>query len=396
MKIFNKTYSGKIKRAISEGLISPSALPEAYIKKESNTTIDTENIESKFPARIFNIVSKNKSVEITTNTLGIKITDIVDESGTPYYSYLTKEIKTPRVLSKLDTYARNGITYINTTKDYIQDGDELIFIKDVYSLNLWERSDKIAIRRLKDRFKITVKTTNPDNLIIDLKVKSIFTPSIRNNWMSFYDCIYNTVNNTPAYLYTHSFEYYDKVEIHENTENISLRDIPISEISIQLVDENYKKISYKTYRSNLYVNLELLSNSYINVTRENEQSNIVVSKESSEVDISLFRVLRDETVLQELDLNPYLGSNLYKGRAERLFFVWETATKYTQDFNVPFGCERIELDFNKVLNRKKETLRVNNVIITEDNTTLRNNNNFNTSQYLGKTDLNKLLTFITV
>lgn len=394
--LFSKTYSGKIKRAISEGLISPSALPEAYIKKESNTTINTENIESKYPARIFSIIPKSKSVEVTTNTLGIKITDIVDASGKPYYKFLTTSVSNSRVLTKLDTYTYNGVTYVNTDKDYIQDGDNLIFLKDVQSLNLWDRSPNISIRRLKDRFKITIKTDTPEKLTIDLKVKSIFTPSIRNNWMSFYDCVYNTIDNKPAYLYTHSFEYYDKVEIHENSTGVSLRDIPISNIEIQTIDENYKKISYKTYRSNLYINLELLNNSHISIVRVNEQSNLNITRDLSAANINLFKITKTETLLKELELNPYLSTDLYKGRAEKLYFVWETTTKYAHDFNVPFGCERVELDFNKILKREKETLRIGGRIITEDNIPTQSNTNYVTSQYLGKTDLDKLLTFITI
>lgn len=390
--LFSKTYSGKIKRTISEGLISPSALPEVYLKKQKEVKIETDLVESRYPARIFNIVPKQKSVEITTNTLGISLTNIINPAGKAYFKFIASHVKDKRVLIDLDTYEINGMVYVNTDLDYIKDGDNLILIKDIFSLNLWDRSPDISIRRLKDRFKITVKTSQPNELTINLKVKSIFTPSIRNNWMSFYDCVYNTNDNTASYLYTHSFEYYDKVEIHEKTESILLRDQPISDILVEEINNTYNKVSYKTYRSNLYINLELVDNDKVYLDFLDNQSNIYLTNSTSLVEgvTELFTIKKQPTVLEDIRINPYIGTNLYKGRPEQLFFVWETDSKYARHLNVPIGCERIELDLTEAIKRELKTFKTTGELIKENNIPVTNRV-INVTNYIGKTDLNGLL-----
>ena len=82
---------------ISEGQICPSSLPELYIKKSKDIKIDESNIDGLYPAKIFNIVNKKDTVEITTNTLGIFITDKVFNDVV----YFKKLNKLPKNLESL-------------------------------------------------------------------------------------------------------------------------------------------------------------------------------------------------------------------------------------------------------------------------------------------------------
>lgn len=392
--VFTKKYSGKIKRAISEGQICPSTLPEYFIEKESSIRVESNNNKLIFPTKIMNVIKKDRSVEITTNTLGLDITDVV-VNGKPYYKKLSVLASDVKVLSGYDYMLLDNTYYINTTEDYIVDGENLIYIQDVISINLWDRSEKVSIRRLKDRFKITVKTQNPSELKISLKTDSIFSPTYHNNWLTFYDCTFRNSSNKDVFLYTQSFEYYDKTEIHEKINTPKLKDKVISNILVESIDDNYYKISYKTYRSNLCINTDLLTSAYIILKELHSQYVLEVEQvEPQETNNTITKISRLPTEIKKVEINPYLEIPRYKGRSERMYFVWETNSKYATSFNTPLGCERVVLDINKLITNKTENIISSGGSIIKENNKRSSNTIYQTTPYTGSNNLTTLLDYL--
>lgn len=390
--IFTKTYSGSIKREISEGQFSPSPLPEYYVEQEKTKSIRTNNIEALFPSKIFNVVSKQKSVEITSNTLNIEITDVIID-GVPY----TKKLNTiPSDLTKVkeDFKVLNGICYINTSKTYIQVNSDMYVVEPVIGLSSFNRTSNVAIKRLKDCFKITIKTNNPTNIHIKLNAPSIFSPSLINNWLIYHDCIYRISKPTFSYLSSHTFEYYDKEEIHELSNNIVLRDIPVGPITTETIDR-FIKVSYKTYRTNLMINTSLSENLFIAVEEEGNSSLEVRTQLSLLTKYFINSIHTNKTEFIKIQENPYKASKAYEGRGESILFVWDLESKYTRSHNVPIGCERVLLSLNKIFKKEKKTIVTSSYPIY-DSVSLQTSDTYTTIPYNGSNlnQLNKLLVVV--
>lgn len=390
--IFSKKYSGKIKRMISEGQACPSSLPELYIKKSMNTQIDESNIEGLYPAKIFNIVTKKDTVEITTNTLGILITDKVF-NNVVYFKKLNKLPKNTEILKQLNIefYVDDETVYLNTEQTYVQLDKEIYTVVPVIGLQLWNKPQTVNIRRLKDRFKITVKTKN--ELQIQLSSPSILTPNIHNQWVTFSDCVHTFGTDSFLYLYTHSFEYYDKIEIHDKTLSINLRDIPVGDVVIEDFMGSYHKVSYKTFRSNMQLNNELGKDLFISL-KIDKNLVMLISQQSAKNTDYLIRIYKERTKIEEATINPYLLTPLYKSRPEVFYFTWDTVSKYSTSMNTPLGCERVQLDLSKLLSREVNTLELDNKVIQENNY-YSSITELNTSVYSGtKTQLDALLAIL--
>ena len=83
---FTKTYKGTIKRKISEGVITPTTLPEIYLKT-TNAKVEISSGVLSYPSKIFNIVKSKGKTEITSNTLAIKLTT-TEINSKPYYKFI--------------------------------------------------------------------------------------------------------------------------------------------------------------------------------------------------------------------------------------------------------------------------------------------------------------------
>lgn len=401
--VFTKTYSGKIKRAISEGQICPSTLPELYINKEQTTEIDSHNSEDLYPSKVFNIVSKKQSVEITTNTLNILVSDVVID-GVIYYFYLDSIPTNLNVLAEYDYEIVNDKVYLNTDEKYLQDNENIYTVYKVYSLDIYNLSSNVSIRKLKDRFKITIKTNNPSLINIDVKSNSIFSPTIYNNWLIFHDCIYKIDNSTSS-LFTHSFELYDKVEIHQKNVNVLLRDIPVNEVSIEHINDKYNKIIYKTFRSNLMINTELGQESFVYATKSQYSELEVCNYPKTDLNIfPIFSIIKDKTRIKELNLNPYLNTNVYEGAGEKIYFIIEDITdstfitkKYNRSKDVPLGTERVLLSMYALINRRSiQTNSISGPTSINDVLDDYRDDFYNTTTYTGSnsTKLSELLTYL--
>ena len=344
---FTKTYSGIIKRKISEGTITPSSLPEVYLKTSSNEIEISSEIEA-YPAKIFNIVRNKNKTEITTNTLGLNITDKVFNNK-PYFKIIEDYDLDINLLNSYDTYVDKNITYINTDVTYIQLGQKIFRIKDVVSLNLWDRSEKVTVRRLKDRFKLTIR--HEEDFIINLKSTSIFQPSIHNNNLHYYDCVFNNSD----FLYTHSFETYKKEEIHFYSDNsYILKDIPVSPVIVSKLNDKYVKIVYNTFRSNLFFSLNLTEPAHILVEYIEglpELKRISASTNSPTGKTILTYKPSYNVNIDKLQINPYMNIKRFKSRPEGVVFVWKGYEdfKYSRCNDIPFGTERVILDLKKVM-----------------------------------------------
>lgn len=353
MSTFTKTYSGKITRLLSEGQFVPSDLPEVYIETEQDMTVEEHNIKGVYPSKIFNIVKLKDKVEITTNTLGILI------SNQKYYKKLSKLPSDFTILAKENYSIVDNTCYINTDKDYFIDGSTFILVQPVIGLQPWNKDSNVDIRKLKDRFKITIKTKQPESIRTTLIHPSIFTPTIKDTCAILADCIFKTPDNKLSYLYSHTYEYYDKEEIHTYGSSLVLRDVPITEPTSVSINDKYLKVSYKTFRSNLFINTLVLPTTYVSLDHQIGHSNLKISSESSLED--LFNITRTKTYFTKVQSNPYTDVKQYKGRPEYIYFVFDTEKKYSTYNNVPLGCERFVLDLGKLITKNKKTLQVDGI-----------------------------------
>lgn len=382
--IFIKKYSGRIKRKISEGQLSPSELPEIYVKKQRDIQVDTKNIENLYPAKIFNIISKNTSTEITSNTLGLRLTHVVKNSK-PLFKKL---FKTPVDLDKLDLdyLEYNGEIFLNTDKDYLTIGDEIITVLPALSLDPWQKNPLVSVRRLRDRFKINIKVAN---VVVELLSESLLEPVVKNDWLIFKDFLLN-VEGKYYYVYSHSFEYYKKREVLTRDSNIVLKDQPIGNITVTHVNDKYTLVEYDTFRSNLFINAEMSGSLYIGLKIIDETPIFEVSQKQPAK--YLFKVNKKDTEIEDFKMNPYSTTPLYNAKPENFYFVWDVKGKYNRAEDVPIGCERVLLSKDKILNRFKPTFKVNNETMYEDNIPVRLLNDYTevNAPSLLKDDINEL------
>lgn len=360
---FTKTYKGTIKRKISEGVITPTTLPEIYLKT-TNAKVEISSGVLSYPSKIFNIVKSKGKTEITSNTLAIKLTT-TEINSKPYYKFienLSIEYYSKMIVSKHDVAIKEDKIYINTDLSYIQIDQEIYKISNTISINLWERTDNITVRRLKDRFKITIK--HEEEIHIDLLGTSIFHPTIQNNNLYYYDCVFNA----SQFLYTHSFETYTKEEVHHYSNEYILKDIPISSVSITNITDSYVKIVYDTFRSNLFFTLNSIEPStiiieYIDMKPELKK---IASTDNSTQGILEYRPINNINI-EELQINPFMNVKRFNSRPEGIVFVWDghENLKYSRPQDIPFGTERVKLKLRDVMDKEVIAFKVNGLEVKQ-------------------------------
>lgn len=360
---FTKTYKGTIKRKISEGVITPTTLPEIYLKT-TNAKVEISSGVLSYPSKIFNIVKSKGKTEITSNTLAIKLTT-TEINSKPYYKFIENlpiEYYNQLLVNKHDVVIKEDMVYINTDLSYIQIGQDIYKISNTISINLWERTDNLTVRRLKDRFKITIK--HEEEIYIDLLGTSIFHPTIQNNNLYYYDCVFNSSH----FLYTHSFETYTKEEVHHYSNEYILKDIPISSISIINITDSYVKIVYDTFRSNLFFTLNSIEPStiiidYIDMKPELKK---VANTDSNVQGILEYRPTNNINI-EELQINPFMNVKRFNSRPEGIVFVWEgyEDIKYSRPQDIPFGTERVKLKLKDVMEKEIVAFKLDGVEIRQ-------------------------------
>lgn len=353
--IFSKTYSGEIKRVLTEGQICPSVMPDMYIETEQTRNIDTSKIDDVYTSKIYNIVLNKSSVEVTTNTLGILLTDVT-VNNIDYYYYIESEDDILQYLQTKDalTVYKDGVYYLNTNLDYISLNSKVYKVNKVIPNDIWNRSDLIKIRRLKDRFKITVSTKNPSNLKIKFISNSALSPLIHRGSAFFYDFIgINPTTGEKILLLNTTFNIYSKVEIHEKIDHMILKEFSISDVTIEDISSmpGYCFVKYNTFRSNNTVDISSNKELYISLNTSDTLTELSVSTDFNDKFSSLITINKTNSTIKSITMNPYISTKLYKNKPEAILFVWGINKKYEKSFDVPLGCERFKLNLTNLRKR---------------------------------------------
>lgn len=359
---FTKTYKGTIKRKISEGVITPTTLPEIYLKT-TNAKVEVSPGVLSYPSKIFNIVKGKGKTEITSNTLAIKLTT-VEINSKPYYKFIENlpiTYYTQCLADKHDVAIQGDKLYINTDLSYIQIDQNIYKISNTISINLWERTNDITVRRLKDRFKITIK--HEEEIHIDLLGTSIFHPTIQNNSLYYYDCVFNS----SQFLYTHSFETYTKEEVHYYSNEYVLKDIPISSISVTTINDTYVKIIYDTFRSNLFFTLNNTEPSTIIIEYPDMKPELKKVPTTQNIQGILEYRPTNNITIEELQINPFMDVKRFNSRPEGIVFVWDgyQDIKYSRYQDIPFGTERVKLKLKDVMGKVIVAFKLNGVEVKQ-------------------------------
>ena len=389
---FTKTYTGLIKRKTSEGVIVPTTLPELYLKT-SNNKVEIHNNTDAYPSKVFNIVQMKDKIEVTSNTLGLKFTNIYN-NNIPYYREIMGYDGDMSLLVNIDTYIVDNKIYTNIEDPYIQIENNLYIVQDIISINIWNRHPDVTVRKLKDRFKITIK--NIPNINIDLISSSIFHPNIYMSNIYYYDCIFNTTD----YLSTHSFEHYTKEEVHyKSSTKYSLKDIPIDSILIENISEDYVKIKYKTFRSNLFFTLNTFEPACLSLVYIDNIPEIIKSSFDTDESKKLL-VYRptDNLKIENFELNPYMNIKRFKSRPEGIVFVWKgfENNKYSRPQDISFGVERVVIELNRIVNSEIEVFKINGNSVIQKNESIYSNIEESDYTYEGTNldNLNYLLSYV--
>lgn len=336
--IFSKTYSGKIKRVISEGQICPSTLPEYLIEKDIE---HKDSVNYNYPSLIYNVEKSDSYVTVTTNTLAIKLTDKVYQDK-PYYKMV---LNFPNVQDIPENCVWiDGILCTNLEDRYIEHNNNLYSIVDIYNTRYFLSSDNISIKRLADKFKITIKNINTESFNLELKHAHVFVPDRYGNILYFYDCFIKHEGKTIG-IFSNNFEKYKKVDMFFNTTNISLRDIPIGIIEKQVLGD-YIKVTYDCYKTNLSV---IVGEESVEVYFDTTLNKLSLTPST----ISIYKVVKPLTKFISIETNPYTKLDKFKGLGEKTIFCFDSKNKYEVDKDIPLGMKRLIVDFKKLITSEK-------------------------------------------
>lgn len=384
--IFKKTYTIPVRRKIAEGSFKPTSIERADIFINISDSLKTEILFSKnniYKSIIYNINREPSKLIITSNSLNISMTDIVSPSKTPLYKKIVVlEEESYQIIEEIkkftDEYLKvNTTIYLNTDLDYLFLNGSLIKIEPAFKIgNSMTVGDNVSIRKLKDRFKITLKTLNSQNFHVKLNSEFLFEPIVHKNWIEIPECII-FIKSKPLYIYNHSFNFITKTEILVKNNELFYPKDPIlnsENILTEEFNDKYLKISYPTYRSNLMYNTESNSDLYIYLdTQFTDKTNplfitdTLILEESS--NILLLSITKKLTGKEPIVIkSPYTENKLYKTKGEDYSITFNNPfEKYSRPLDIKLGTQRVELDIEDIAREKANYVVINNGVILQYN-----------------------------
>lgn len=353
--MFIKTYNVPIHRKVATSELIKTTVSDSFfnlnVKKEKDSVVNTT-----YETIIHNIETHNNVVNIYSNTLNIKITDKVIDN-IPLYKKLTlsiedmyvfvAELKEPYLLNNTEEESTIYFNNINNILD--------TRIEYYYNIgNPLTRTSNIKVRKLKNRFKITVEGLSESTMSIILGSPYLFTPIVYNNHIEFYESLL-TIGSTQHYLYNHSFDSISKGELSDSISSLKDPVIKVltSTVSEAIVEPLY---TYESWRSNLLFDEKLRTNLYyyLNINPTEKTDNIIQSYEKLE---NTDYILIYSSVLRDFEYsfteNPYLDTEIKDALGENFTLVFkEDLQRYSQYNDIKIGTERLVLDFEKILKNK--------------------------------------------
>lgn len=342
--MFIKEYEIDLHRKIAEGTQRLVPQKEAEYHLETEHNIEVEYLNTSYKTIIYDMKKTNKNITLYSNTLNLNITNIHSDDGTPLYYYILSETSLKEDLEKdlvkfvETTYNINNwyMYYIDRSvyKDYI--------MYPSVRFRVFDKEDYISIRKLKDRFKIVIKSD--EDFTITLGSDNLFEPKVHKNYLEFFDSILK-LDDKQVPIISNSFEIIKKEE-YLNINGILQAKDPM--LNIEYIDEleDHRVLHYFTFKSNLLFDLRLLSTFYILLDNDNK---IIISRENSP-DALLKISKRSENI--SFNLNPYLPSVFPEKRGENYSIILEdNSFKYNEEDNILLGNTKIVMDLYKLLTK---------------------------------------------
>lgn len=355
-----KTYRVPIHRKIAEAALLKESTGNSLLHLEVEEK-DKVVINKDYETVIYNIIRKERSVDIYSNTLNISVTDkFYNNKGLyEYKEFLSKE--------DLDTFKQTLIEYIEE--------DLILYFNSPYTNssdytnryciigNPLTRSSNIKVRKLKDRFKITIKNIDGNLAKINTNSLYLFEPTIYKNYIEFNSSILN-INNKQYYIYNNSFNVVDKKEyslINETKDPL---------LSFYTYTDNI--VSYSSWRSNLLFNEKIDSNYYYYLKLESEnKTDLILQTVEKREDPTLLLLFEREYIKtnSKVTWTPFSETVNYVPTGESYTIVDNTVLdkKFNTYNDIKFSTERLLISVEKGVKNKTIYLVDGDTIIYQTN-----------------------------
>jgi hypothetical protein len=263
-----KEYSIPLYRRIAKCKLKATEALRSDLYLESSYTNNLEVNKDNYKTEIYNITRNLNSLIIYSNTTNLKITNKYF-NGIPLYQVIRNipldisteivELISSTITDQILIENKDGAVtiYLNTDLKTISKVNG-IKVEDIITIgdSAINRISNVAIRKLKDRLKITINNLiDTDNYSIKVGSDYLFEPKIYKNWIEFYECVFPNLDQAYTHVYNHSFNVVNKTEYYNikeyDTDN--LKD-PIYIVDPNIIETYYDKeviVQYKSYRSNL-------------------------------------------------------------------------------------------------------------------------------------------------
>lgn len=348
--MINKIYKIPVYREVaSSELIKTSVLDSEFkldVVKNERVVEVNEDLESI----IYNVDRNRDQLVIYSNTLNLNITDKFFNT-TPLYEKVVfseeeealsfvKEFKEYLIEKNIESFT----VYFNSIKDDFVIGKEFL-----YNIgNPLNRSPDIKVRKLKNRFKITVRNINSEIANIVVKNRYLFSPNIHRNFLEFNECIV-TLGTNQYYIYNNSFNLLEKVEI-----NVEQPKDPVIEYIDSFVLKDYQGYEYTSWRSNLLFEQKIPTDFYYYLKLSYDNKTDLILQSVSKIDDPSLLFLCSSKVspkTYKLNINPYLETEVITPVGENFSVVFDYMqdNKYNTYNNIKFGTERLLVDFGRFI-----------------------------------------------
>ena len=341
-----KSYDINIYKKIGERINSLSSpfSSNYFIDSTKQYDILYSDIYYKHTSKVFYEKDTTSVLELSTNTLGILLSNIKNNSDTYLYYYIDDvEILDNYFESVGEDFLLVGTTlyHNNPLQTIVVNGIEYLS-KPVIDLDLhvFVKYGNVSITRNKDNFKILINKANSGVYKYKFKSKYLFNLAKMNNALALSENIYTPLNTCSI----------EAVSEYCLKDIFSISKLKYPVFSLDIVGESDVH-TYSTIRSNLIFNFPFDVYIYIDLT---DKLNPILVSVNQQDTMELLAVIKPYFETKEAVLNPYFKNTNYV--LDYNSFRYSLDNGPVEDnlfFNNKFKCTDIKLNLNDVVTNKK-------------------------------------------
>ena len=341
-----KSYDINIYKKIGERVDSLSSpfSSNYFIDSTKQYDILYSDIYYKHTSKVFYEKDTTSVLELSTNTLGILLSNIKNNSDTYLYYYIDDvEILDNYFESVGEDFLLVGTTlyHNNPLQTIVVNGIEYLS-KPVIDLDLhvFVKYGNVSITRNKDNFKILINKANSGVYKYKFKSKYLFNLAKMNNALALSENIYTPLNTCSI----------EAVSEYCLKDIFSISKLKYPVLSLDIVGESDVH-TYSTIRSNLIFNFPFDVYIYIDLT---DKLNPILVSVNQQDTMELLAVIKPYFETKEAVLNPYFKNTNYV--LDYNSFRYSLDNGPVEDnlfFDNKFKCTDIKLNLNDVVTNKK-------------------------------------------